>query len=581
MNELRMRLDAVRGDDGYVMVVVIGVLLVATLFSVAALAAADRDVPQSRQDVDRKGALQAAEAGLNYYLYHLNEDNGFWAQCADVEEAGQPEAPVNQPWNRVAPDPRVWRNVPGSPDTQYTVELLPAKGAVCDKNDPAGTMINASNGTFRIRTTGRSSANRQGTYTYRTIVTTFRRNGFLDYLYFTNYETSPPSAYSAYGTNSTLQSVQAWAATACARWWREDRNSQTTLVDADNDGSKDDTLRCNQIQFAGNDVVNGPMHTNDNILVCGTPKFGRLTDALGNPARDKIEVSDPNPPGYRNNGCTGSPTVRPTGNTLKTGATELTLPPSNGSLSTIAKPAYVFTGETTIRLNGSTLTVTDHSGAGGAANGPRTMSWPDNGVIYVKQGTCAAGGYNLYAPYNVPTGCAIAHVSGDYSKSLTIASARDIVVHPLASDPDNSGVVRNAGADAMLGLIADDHVRVYHDVKNLVQNGLNWTCDEVSPSTGSKPNIRIDAAILALHYSFIVDNYYCGDPLQKLTVNGVIAQMFRGPVGTGNGTTNASGYVKNYAYDDRLVYRSPPYFLDPVQSAWQVVRYNELIPAVK
>jgi hypothetical protein len=40
-----------------------------------------------------------------------------------------------------------------------------------------------------------------------------------------------------------------------------------------------------------------------------------------------------------------------------------------------------------------------------------------------------------------------------------------------------------------------------------------------------------------------------------------------------------TGYEKNYVYDDRLKYRSPPFFLDPVQASWKVNRSNELVPA--
>jgi hypothetical protein len=149
-------------------------------------------------------------------------------------------------------------------------------------------------------------------------------------------------------------------------------------------------------------------------------------------------------------------------------------------------------------------------------------------------------------------------------------------VRPLPSDADNTGVIRKTGTDAMLGLIANDHVRVFH----YPQTDTDSACEE-NLTNGSKRNIRIDAAILALNYSFMVDYYNCGDPLGQLSVNGVIAQRFRGPVGTGGSSGNSTGYVKNYSYDDRLQYRSPPYFLDPVQSAWQVVRYNEQIPAWK
>jgi hypothetical protein len=40
-----------------------------------------------------------------------------------------------------------------------------------------------------------------------------------------------------------------------------------------------------------------------------------------------------------------------------------------------------------------------------------------------------------------------------------------------------------------------------------------------------------------------------------------------------------TGYAKNYNYDDRLRYRSPPYFVEPVKASWKVVRQNEQVPA--
>ncbi len=87
-------------------------------------------------------------------------------------------------------------------------------------------------------------------------------------------------------------------------------------------------------------------------------------------------------------------------------------------------------------------------------------------------------------------------------------------------------------------------------------------------------SITIDAAILSLNHSFITDNYFCGQNLGTLTVRGAIVQKFRGPVGRGS-----SGYIKNYSYDTRFRYRSPPKFLDPVQAAWRIQTYNEQVPA--
>ena len=88
----------------------------------------------------------------------------------------------------------------------------------------------------------------------------------------------------------------------------------------------------------------------------------------------------------------------------------------------------------------------------------------------------------------------------------------------------------------------------------------------------------IEAAILSLQHSFIVDNYDCGR-LDDLTVTGAIAQKYRGPVGTGSGTNPSTGFLKNYTYDDRFRYRSPPYFMNPVDASWDIIRSHEQVPA--
>jgi hypothetical protein len=96
--------------------------------------------------------------------------------------------------------------------------------------------------------------------------------------------------------------------------------------------------------------------------------------------------------------------------------------------------------------------------------------------------------------------------------------------------------------------------------------------------------VRIDAAMLALDHSITTDNFNCGDRLDNLTINGALAQPYRGTVGaTGtdprDGRPNQSGFIKDYNYDERLRFRSPPYFLTPDDAAWKVNRTNEQVPA--
>ena len=162
-------------------------------------------------------------------------------------------------------------------------------------------------------------------------------------------------------------------------------------------------------------------------------------------------------------------------------------------------------------------------------------------------------------------------VSGNYSGELTIAAENDIIV--------DGNITAAAEPAACSGLIANNFVRVKHPFcrdkpgsRRLPSGGPGQTARRLqrgSNGTGSLTNPTIDAAILAIEHSFIVDHYDCGASLGTLTVNGAISQKFRGPVGTTGGRT---GYIKNYNYDDRLRYMEPPNFLDPVEPAWHIQR---------
>jgi hypothetical protein len=198
------------------------------------------------------------------------------------------------------------------------------------------------------------------------------------------------------------------------------------------------------------------------------------------------------------------------------------------------------------------------------------MAYPANGVIYVHNGTCSA----VYSPYSVNysanTGCGNATVdsgTGTYNTSLTIGAENDIVV--------DGNILSATGASSsgnpLLGLIANNFVRVYHPISGSRSNAFG-SCGTAANGSGYLANPEIDAAILAIKDSFIVDNYDCGaqSQLGSLKVYGSIAQNYRGAVGTsGNPQT---GYLKNYNYDDDLLYREPPHFLDPVFAAWSIQR---------
>jgi len=106
---------------------------------------------------------------------------------------------------------------------------------------------------------------------------------------------------------------------------------------------------------------------------------------------------------------------------------------------------------------------------------------------------------------------------------------------------------------------------------------LNGGFDSSRPVAGgltsSFNNPTVQAAMLSVSHSFRVQNYQYGDdaPLGAITAYGAIAQKYRGTVGTAGST----GYTKSYSYDQRMKYQSPPYFLNPVAAAWQIVTWIE------
>jgi Tfp pilus assembly protein PilX len=550
MNVLR---NAKNDERGFSMVAVMLVMLVAGLFATGAFAMANGDIPLAKGSQDRKEAYAAARAGVDFYAFHLAQDNRYWVHCTNVPAPNATEpSPVVNKYYGTGTDPRTnrWRTVPGT-NAQYVIELLPAKAPTASTPQPQcveddeSSMLDPSTGMFRIRVTGRKGNVR------RSVIATFRRNSLLDFLWLTNFETQDPNNYPPSGyPDPEDYKTPGWAATNCDDY-RGTRSS----------GCKDQ-------QFASADNLAGPFHTNDTIWTCDGSTFGR-------PGRkDKLEVSGPSP-GWDNRCGTSSPTFNAP---FLTGQPTIDIPLSNSSLATVAASGgSVYTGVTRIRLDGTQMYV----------NGSTTATaLPANGVIYVKSGAGGCGTTPaVLADYVDLSSCGNVYVSGTYGKNLTIASDNDVIIAPTASSaPGDANLQRQSGTDAVLGLIATNFVRVSHRVsRTATQAGDPTACTNVdttaNPNLG---NITIQAAILSVKHSFTVDNYGCGAPEGNLTVKGAIAQFYRGTVGAtySNRTTSwTTGYIKNYVYDDLLKFRTPPYFLEPISAPWRVVRINEQVPA--
>jgi hypothetical protein len=564
MQLTRIRRRLVR-EDGFTMIAVIGAISLVTLLVGAAVAATNGDLRLVSRDLSSKQAYAAAQAGIADYVFHLTNDVGYWTHCDDVPGKNTGQSAVNLDGANPLRD----RTVQGATDgSRYAIELIPAstgpkdannKPLPCSISNPTGTMLESSGpniGTFRIRSTG-FSGNGIGPgvkcgdpgIACASIVATFKQATFLDYVYFTQLETSDPVTYGFANPSVALTG----AYSQCTKFRRDGRESASIP-------GTSPAQSCDRIVFVSNDKINGPVHTNDDLLICGTPTFGRNTT-------DITEVSASTPGWSGSSNCSGNqPTFK---GPFVTNAPVLTPPPTNISLSTIAGPDYTYTGQTEIVLSGNTMQI----------NGGPSVPIPTDGVVYVKNGSCTSSYSPFTATYPPSSGCGNALVKtapgGSYTGQLTIAAENDVIIE--------GDIHRASGSGGLLGLLANNFVRVMHPIcasgDPSCANGTTTAetakgqCNSGTNGNGSLTNPTIDAAILAISHSFIVDHYDCGGTgLGALTVNGAISQKFRGAVGTTSNNSIANGYSKSYNYDDRLRYQEPPYFFDPVQSAWHIQR---------
>jgi Tfp pilus assembly protein PilX len=550
-----------RAQDGFTMVVVLGVMLLTSLLIVAGLTASDHDIHLSYESASHTQSYYAALAGVQEYDYKLQNNPNYWETCEGAK--GEAEG------------------------AYYEVKVLPAESAptgttACSASSPFTTAIEAKGrlaNTFRIESTACSGANKltscqkqAANVQVRSVVATFQVTGFLDYAYFTQYEDED---YNLYGGSQA----------ECETYYSVTREKD-----------------CQEIEFAPEDGVRGPMHTDDTANTCGEVEFGRK----GEEPPDVVEING----GIHEEGsmeCKGNPIFN-TSTGSYTKGTELRAPESDSSLKLYVESANEFEGVTHLVLNGSLNTIEVINR--GVKESP--LPWPANGLIYVekqqKSGVCTYSykqvGADLANETTEEEGCGTVYVSGTYSKSLTIAAERNLIIDGNLT-PTGVTLGQEPSGTETLGLIATQYVRIDHPVEETyAKSGSkceehnygnhNFVDTEVSKgvckrtneyyaaggfdycdaenATGSLESPWIYAAILSTSHSFTVDNFDCGSQKQLGTLNiyGAIAQKFRGIVGEAG--SPGHGYIKNYIYDERLATDEPPYFLAPLKAGWKIIR---------
>ncbi|MFS0704171.1 hypothetical protein AB6N23_06560 [Cellulomonas sp. 179-A 9B4 NHS] len=609
-----VRLVRSRIDDrerGVALIMVIGMTILLSGLVVAGVAYATGSARQSQRDQDWSSALAAAYAGVEEYESRLANDLGYFAY-------GNPAAPFS-----ATSAGRLTLPSGAAANPAFGLGTSGTWATVAGSSNNAEFRYEVDNsrfyldGTLRLRSTGRAGGET------RTIVADIKQKGFIDFLYFTDYEVTDPQALNPTSTAN------------CAIHYYDAASRS----------------HCNTIFFGGADEINGPLHSNDAIQTNGPARFnGKVTTAYkaasganyvrsGGTAPTFYLSGDPQHVATIGMPATNSqikketrsdlPTEVPVTGCLYTGPTKITFH-DNGQM-TVISPWTKMTNTTgtsdTGGSNPSKCGVPGSSGlaakTGSAFTGQR-IPIPQNLVVYIQNVPNVTGNVNRTSGTTTPYGSATCPTNGNAigyplaNESLPFTNAYgcrngDLFVQGtlkgnMTIAAENyiyvTGDIRyKDSAEDMLGLVGNNAVWVYNPMRAgdtqtnrtsaqaTTLEGSGYVCTMTSGGWSPRytcrlgeellggTDRRIDAAILSVAHTFMVQNYNKGTARGTLTVNGAIGQKFRGPVGTGSGASMSTGYGKDYNYDERFRYTAPPKFLSPVTTTYGVSVWVEVEPA--
>ena len=112
----------------------------------------------------------------------------------------------------------------------------------------------------------------------------------------------------------------------------------------------------------------------------------------------------------------------------------------------------------------------------------------------------------------------------------------------------------------MIGIVGQNAVWIWNPMDNIVDNsGINNDSGDAMLGQGR----TVYGSLLSVAHTIQVQNYQVGGNRGTLKIVGSMAQRYRGTVGIGT-----TGFAKDYGYDDRLTYTSPPKFLAPTSTTF-------------
>ncbi len=529
---LRRRAD----EDGFAMLTVLLALLILSMLGSAVLTQTMASMPQVRHEQNYSASIAAAESGVDDFIARLYDDYNYGVDAATDSS-----------------NLALSQFVPVGPGSSSMFSYRVVAASKCTGNPQICLEVaGKANGVVRSVRVG------------------LQPHGFLDAMDMDDYNIVDPALYQPNGW-SVAQT------TAYCVYHAYDSNPKT--------GGKGPASQCSGLinYWVTGNVFNGPMESNDDFYICGTPTFND-TVTSGDPYSSRAPYwKDPA-------GCTDNPKFN--GGPIA-GQRTVTFPPSIGQMSTFAavgsSTGCLYTGPTAIQLNGNTMTVVspDTKSTNPGCVGTN-VPLPANGVIYVQDipgspdpnaGSCIVKPTWTGDPCNAGD----AFVQGTVTNALTIYATNNIfITGNVGSDLVGSNV---------LGLIAQNGVQINHPTYSGSGPGSQcWsgTCNThgtvpfYGSTTFSVPivNPTVKACILALTHAFGVMNFNAGSigELGTLTFIGSMAGRFMDTEGMFSGQTQVSGYGVNYTYDQRLRGGAlvPPHFLAPSKTYYHRVTYAEV-----
>jgi Tfp pilus assembly protein PilX len=619
-----------RNDQGVALAAVVGMGLVLTVTMAGILTLSVSGTVKSGNDRDASNATAAAYAGLADYQSRLTADNSYESYGATTSFTGTSAFPQGTNGN-----PAFGTTTSGTTTSGTWAAVINSGGTEYYRYEVDNSQFSTS-GILRLRVTGRSGA------VTRSLVADLKGTGFIDYLYFTDYESQNPAVT---GESVTVNNKSV----PCTSQHMTDTNPKYKSSTA-----------CQPVQFAPGDVLTGPIRTNDEFTICGAT-FDKTVESTA----PSGVYNNPNPTSCGQPHFLGGTTQN---------TTSLDLPATNGAMlqetrydltaTTVPRPGCLYTGPTSITFlsNGNMTVVSPWTKATQiaiASNGQMTgqgqvatsaaalecgtisalhsstgatVTVPANNLVYVQSVPSSSGDPNYYpatgtgSTPTLPLGAvfcnSVTNTVNGSPKTTTSSTYRNGLTapSPLGTYPGSTEYTGPGGAASIYGCRNGDafvqgsfhgaltigaqnnlyvtgnitYTNANNDILGLVGQNTVTVWNPVSCSTlkngvcqsGSKLLAR--AAKPAASSNVEIDAAIASNggtfQVQNYAYGAQLGTLtVKGSIAQefrgAVGTSGGTGFTKDYGYDDRLQNTAPPKFLQPVSTSYGVTTEVEVKPA--